>query len=270
MVTTNKNGADRLLLWGILLSLFVSMLALGIVAYLIFTISQVELETARVLGQMGTGLDTLLGANVEYTVQLDQNIPIDLDFPVNQELTVPVQVQINQEFPLKAAIPIDTQITAPISITIPVNQIFNASIKVLGQPITIPVEINGSLPVDITLDIPFEQTIQIDTMIPISMPLTAEFAVVISQTIPIRADFPLNTSFPVQLSLENSTTAEFLLGLQSAALRMDVSSKQMVVVVWLLAGLVFLTLAAALLILRLYSVSSRQEVSSDSMTERVE
>lgn len=262
MQTTKKYGSDNFLLWGIILSLFISMFSLGIVTYLLFTISQVEVETAQVLGKMGDGLDTLLGSKVEYTVQLDKNIPINLNFPINQDFSVPVKLQINQEFPLKAEIPINTQIVAPISTTIPVNQIFNASINILGQPLSIPVEISGKLPVDITLDIPFEQTIQIDTRIPISMPISAEFAIVISQTVPIHTNLPLNMSFPVQLSMKNSTTDNFLLGLKATELRMDVSGQKMVVVVWILAGLLIVTLIVALVILRLFIVT-RNRLSSD-------
>ncbi len=255
MLSSPKNRTGTILLLGILVSLFVSMLSLGMVTYLLFTIGQVQFETAQVLDQMGAGLDGILGGSVEYMVQVDQNIPINVNFPVKQELTVPLHVQINQEFPLKADILVNTQIVAPISTIIPVNQTFNASIYLLEQPLAIPVEINGNLPVDITLDIPFEETITIDTMIPISMPITTEFAVAISQTIPIQANLPLEMAFPVQLSMENGTMDDFLLGLETTAQGMEASGQRLVMVVWILSGVLVVILIVVLVILRLYAVA---------------
>lgn len=257
MLSSKKNLTDKILLLGILVSLFVSMLSLGMVAYLLFTIGQVEFGAAQMLGQIGEGLDGFLVDDVEYVIQVDQNIPINVNFPVKQELTVPLLAQINQEFPLKADIPINTQIVAPISTTIPVNQNFNASIILFGQPLGIPVAINGNLPVDITLDIPFEHTIIIDTMIPISMPITTVFAVAISQTIPIQASLPLSMTFPVQLSMGNSMTDNFLLGLETTAQGMETNGQRLIMVVWILSGVLAVILVVVLVILRLYTVSRK-------------
>ena len=255
MITSKKPRTDTILLLGILMSLFVSMLSLGMVAYLLFTIGQVQFGTAQMLDQMGEGLDGFMGGNMEYMVQVDQTIPINVKFPVKQELTVPLHIQINQEFPLIADIPINTQIVAPISMTIPVNQTFDASIILFDQPLGIPIVINGNLPVDITLDIPFEQTITIDTMIPISMPVTAEFSVAISQTVPIQTNLPLNMAFPVQLSMDNDKMDDLLLGLDTTSQGLESSGERMVKVVWILSGVLIVTLIVVLVILRQYTVS---------------
>ena len=255
MLPSKKSRTDTILLLGILVSLFVSMLSLGMVAYLLFTIGQVQFGTAQMLNQMEAGLNGFLGSDVEYMVQVDQTIPIDVNFPVKQELTVPLHVQINQQFPLKADIPINTQIVAPISTTIPVSQTFTASIILFGQPLGIPVGINGNLPVDIALDIPFEQTISLDTMIPISMPISAEFAIAISQTVPIQTNFPISMTFPVQLSMKNATMDNFLLGLETTAQGMETSGQRLVMVVWILSGLLVVILIVVLVILRLYTIS---------------
>jgi len=49
------------------------------------------------------------------------------------------------------------------------------------------------------------------------MPVTAEFSVAISQTVPIQTNLPLNMAFPVQLSMENATMDDLLLGLDTTA-----------------------------------------------------
>lgn len=266
MLSSKNSRTDSILLLGILVSLFISMLSLGVVTYLLFTIGQVQFGTAQMLDQVGVGLDEFMVGDAEYMVQVDQIIPINVNFPVKQELTVPLHVQINQEFPLKADIPVNTQIKAPISTIIPISQIFTASIMLFGQPLGIPVEIIGNLPVDIILDIPFEETISIDTMIPISMPVRAVFAVAISQTVPIQTDLPLNMAFPVQLSMQNSTMDNLMLQLETTALGMEAGGQRLVMVVWILSGVLIVTLFVVLGILRLYSIS-RKDVSQSPVVE---
>ena len=62
-------------------------------------------------------------------------------------------------------------------------------------------------------------------------------------------------SFPIQLSMENSPTNEFILRLKATALRMEVSGQRMVVVVWILVGLLIVSLVVVLIILKQFAAS---------------
>lgn len=195
-----------------------------------------------------------------YTVKVDQTIPFSTNVPVNQDLSVPIKFELNDTFPLDAVIPLNTTFNLPVSTTIPVNQTFNAALNVLGQNITLPVSIQGNLPVDMNLAVPFKQDVKINTKVPIKVPVDTVIKINLSQNIPIQSQVPIKMDVPVTVSFKD------LSGVGTLSTEMDAMANDLaagsspLVVVGVL--LVFLVVCGLLVVI---FVATRRPAAPDPM-----
>lgn len=204
-----------------LLALLVALAAMGLVVYLLFELQQYRTTTAELLKTVSSKINGLSQNDMEYTVKIDQTIPFSASVPINQDLAIPVKFELNDTFPLQAVIPLNTKINLPITTNIPVNQKFNVSVNVLGQDIALPVAIQGMLPVDVTLDVPFKQDVQINARVPIKLPIDTTIKINLSQNIPIQSQVPIKMDVPIKVSVKD------LVGVSDLSAQLDVMANDL-------------------------------------------
>src|SRR5215207_5448857 len=99
------------------------------------------------VGQLAEAVQNAKQQQLSYDLPIDQQLPINIDVPIQRDLTVPINtsVQIKQQITL----PIDTG---------------------LGV-ISIPVPIDVNVPITTSVPIAFDQTVNISTTVPIQLKL---------------------------------------------------------------------------------------------------
>lgn len=112
--------------------------------FVIKTLLDVKQQAAVAFSDAAASLGTIKNGTIDYTVKIDEKIPVALDVPV--KFTV--------EVPIKRTIPIDTIVDVPIEIPL------------VGTR-TIQVPISTTIPVDLTVQIPVDQRIPVNGSVPV-------------------------------------------------------------------------------------------------------
>jgi hypothetical protein len=99
------------------------------------------------VGRLAEGVQAAKQQELRYDLPIDQQVPIDVDVPIQRELTVPI----------------DTSVRIKQDITLPVD-------TGLGV-VNIPVPIDATIPVSTSVPIAFDQTVNISTTVPIRLSL---------------------------------------------------------------------------------------------------
>jgi len=130
----------------------VVMIVLLAISLLIHALTLSRLLSVRAtlrdeVGQLATAVQGAKQQQLSYDMPIDQQVPINIDVPIQRNLSVPINtsVQIKQQITL----PIDTG---------------------LGV-VNIPVPIDASVPISTTVPIAFDQTVNISTTVPIQLNL---------------------------------------------------------------------------------------------------
>ncbi|MBN2386218.1 MAG: hypothetical protein JXB85_04305 [Anaerolineales bacterium] len=112
-------------------------------------------QAADTISSMSTALEEVRSGTFEYAVQIDQEIPI------NDEIPIEFVVQV----PIHATIPVNTTVSVPVEIPL-----------VGTTYISIP--IIADIPINLTVDVPVRQTIPIALRVPIQMdvPISIQIA----------------------------------------------------------------------------------------------
>ena len=99
------------------------------------------------VGQLAEAVQNAKQQQLSYDLPIDQQVPINIDVPIQRDLTVPINtsVQIKQQITL----PIDTG---------------------LGV-VNLPVPIDATVPISTSVRISFDQTVNISTTVPIQLNL---------------------------------------------------------------------------------------------------
>lgn len=118
----------------------VTSLLLNVV--IIKTLLDVKQQAAVAFSNAAASMGTIQNGTIEYTVKIDEEIPVALDVPV----------KFIVEVPIKRTIPIDTVVDVPIE---------------FFGPHTIQVPISTTIPIDLTVQIPVDQNIPINGKIPV-------------------------------------------------------------------------------------------------------
>jgi hypothetical protein len=130
----------------------VVMIVLLAISLLIHALTVSRLLSVRAtlrdeVGRLAEAVQSAKQQRLTYDLPIDQQLPINIDLPIQRDLTVPINttVQIKQEITL----PIDTG---------------------LGV-INIPVPIDATVPISTSVPIAFDQTVNISTTVPIQLNL---------------------------------------------------------------------------------------------------
>jgi hypothetical protein len=139
-----------------------TLLSLAVNAALIFGLMQYQKITLAALDSFRTTLTNVQNEKIEYTFNIDQEIPFVSTFPFKDEFTVPIDMTI----------PVNTTVSVPIDlgfttyrIKVPINTVF-------------PFKMDFTVPV--SMSIPVSITVPVRMAVPVEIPL---------------ADFPLITEY---------------------------------------------------------------------------
>ncbi|HEX5691046.1 MAG TPA: hypothetical protein VFX76_13625 [Roseiflexaceae bacterium] len=109
------------------------------------------------IDELAAGIANARNQQIRYDISIDQNIPINLDVPIQRQMTIPIQTEVR----------IQQQISVPVD-------------TVIAGTINIPIPIDTTVPVSTTVPINFDQSVNISTTVPLKM------------TVPVQID--LNSS----------------------------------------------------------------------------
>lgn len=113
------------------------------------------------IDQLASSISEAKASKLSYTVAIDQQVPINVDVPIQRSFSVPI----------------DTQVRIQQNIDLPVE-------TALGN-FTIPVPIDASIPVSTTVPIQFDQTLAIDTTVPIKLDVPIQIDLGSEQVSPV-------------------------------------------------------------------------------------
>jgi hypothetical protein len=126
------------------------MLAMLAVSLIIHVLTLTRLFSVRntlreEIGSLADSVQAAKSNQVRYDLPIDQQIPINLDLPVKQSLTIPIQ----------------TEVRIKQDITLPIDTGFGK--------INIPVPIDAVVPINTTVPINIDQTVNISTSLPLKL-----------------------------------------------------------------------------------------------------
>jgi len=159
-----KRPFDYYLLW------VVALLSLLINAGLVYGLMLARQRAAEGAQTAAEAVAALRSASLEYTVHLDQSLPVSLTVPFN------------------------TIVRVPISTTLPIDTEFNFSLHTLLGDFPVNLPVHAEVPVNLTSQVPLDVVVPISATVPVSLDVPIKIDV--SQT-------PLGQSLgPTQTYLE--------------------------------------------------------------------
>ena len=143
-----KRPFDYWLLW------LVALISLAVNIWLINTLLVARRQVGEAAASAARSVEALRAASIDYTVHVEQSMPLSLTVPLSTTVTVPFNLQL----------PVNTEVTVPLK-TILGTFDLNIPIKT-----TIPVNIQTQVPVQTT--VPISATVPVVLDVPIHISLT--------------------------------------------------------------------------------------------------
>jgi hypothetical protein len=142
----------------LLASMTINLILIMVVVILVNQVGAIKMTLASVLGQLDSAFEGLGAASIQDTIQINQQVPVRFDLPLNQITTVttvaPVPISTQANFSLgpfgningvvSLQLPTGTQLPVHLELTVPIS---NAIPVVFDQPINIPLAEKGLGPV---------------------------------------------------------------------------------------------------------------------------
>lgn len=142
-----KRPLDYYLLW------LVALLSLCIGVALVAAVGAVRGRAVEGLRTAASSVHALRGSSIDYTVRVEQSLPVSLTVPFSTTIVVPINstLPIDTEFKLTLRTPLgDYPINVPVQSSVPINMQTSVPVK-LSVPISASVPVALSLPIRISL-----------------------------------------------------------------------------------------------------------------------
>jgi hypothetical protein len=130
-----------------------TLLSLALNVIVISGLLQVRETAHGIVADARTVVDDLAADTFTYSVEIDQEFPVNMEFPFSQTMTIPINT----------VVPINTRVVVPVDLGI--------------TTYNIRVPINTVFPVDMEFTVPVSQVVDIDTVVPMSLTVPVEIAV---------------------------------------------------------------------------------------------
>ena len=133
----------------------VALISLGLNGFIINSLLTVRRQAAEAFTQAAEAVSVIKDGAIEYTVKIDEEIPIALDVPVRFTVDVPIV----------ETIPVNTTVGVPVEIPL------------VGMR-TINIPISANIPINLTIKVPIDKTIPVDAALPMKfdVPVTLKIA----------------------------------------------------------------------------------------------
>jgi len=127
-----------------------AMVALLAISLLVHALTIARLLSVRntlrgEVDRLAASVQAAKQSKVRYDLPVDQQIPIDIDVPIQRSLQVPIDTQVR------------------------INQTVNLPVQTALGSFDIPVPIDTTIPVSTTVPIAFDQTVNISTTVPLRL-----------------------------------------------------------------------------------------------------
>jgi hypothetical protein len=150
-----KFAPASIVLWTIAgLSLFINIVLVNILLVANGKLSSLQGNAATALSDTATVLEDIKNSSFDYTVAIDEDLPVTGDIPVSFVVRVPI----------KTTIPINTSVTVPVSVP-------------YAGTVNVVIPIYANVPIDMTVDVPIEETIPIDITVPVQLEVPISVAI---------------------------------------------------------------------------------------------
>ena len=154
----------------IIIILFVLVfLSLGLNWYLISEVLRVRQQAIQAMQDINpvvqdallradTELEAFQNSTLKFTVNIDQELPVDVEIPINKRIEVPINVivPIKEQIqttvmmdPFQAGLEIPVDIDVPVDVEVPID-------------VVLPVEINETIPISTTVPVKVDVPIAVD------------------------------------------------------------------------------------------------------------
>jgi len=143
---SNSRPLDYWLLW------LVALLSLAVNVWLIRTLLIVRRQAGGAADRAAQAIGALRNSSIDYTVSVEQDVPVSLILQVNTTVHVPIHTQL----------PINTQVTVPLET--PLGQI----------PLAFPVQ--TIVPVNLDPEVPINATVPVSTIVPVALEVPIHLA----------------------------------------------------------------------------------------------
>ena len=186
------------LLWVVAgVSLFLNLTLIGSLLVLRNRVGQALAATITVLDKVD--LDA-----VDFTVSIDETLPIETSVEFDETFIVPIDTTI----PIDTSIPFEETVVVPINTVIPVNTTVSVPISIpfAGTVNIIDIPISTQIPVNLTVEVPISKEVPIQLEIPVNL----EVEIPIKRQIPIVAEVPVQFDLPVSVPLTGTPIESIL------------------------------------------------------------
>lgn len=153
----------------IALLFFLVLLSLALNGYLLWqwwtfqqqtraAVTEIETTVSELVGQAVADLEAFENSTLEYEFEVRQDLPIEVEIPFNETMTVPIQttIPISQQIettvmidPFQTGFEIPTDIVVPVDMEVPLD-------------LSIPVTIERPIPISTTVSLDFDVPIAIE------------------------------------------------------------------------------------------------------------
>jgi len=144
-------------------------LSLGLNWYLISELLRVRQQAIQTLRDINpvaqeallkadTELEAFQNSTLEFTVNIDEELPVDVEIPINKRVEIPINVivPISEQIqttvmmdPFQAGLEIPVDIDVPVEVEVPID-------------VVLPVEINETIPISTTVPVKVDVPIAVD------------------------------------------------------------------------------------------------------------
>ncbi len=150
-----KSVLASIVLWSVaILSLLINIVL--VIALLIANgkLSSLRGNAATALSDTAIVLEDIKNGSFDYTVAIDEDLPVTGDIPVSFVAQVPI----------KTTIPINTSVTVPVDVP-------------YAGTVNVVIPIYADVPIDMIVDVPIEETIPIDITVPVQLEVPISVAI---------------------------------------------------------------------------------------------
>jgi hypothetical protein len=132
-----KRSWDYWLLWA------VALISVAGNALIINALLQARRQAGDGAAQAAVAVGRMRAASINYTMHIDEAVPVSLD------------------------VPFKTTVVVPISVTLPINTEVTAELNTLLGPIPVTVPIHTLVPVNLRTEVPINLTVPISASVPV-------------------------------------------------------------------------------------------------------
>ena len=176
-----------------------------------------ESDSGADLSKAADQVDAIAGETIEYTINIEQTIPVETELTLNQDITIPIDTTVEQTVAVETMLPLDG-ISVPIETTIPLKQDLVVPV-ILSLADILPGELMEAAPLEaaVPMDVAAGQVLPIDTRLLSNQNMDLPVSLLVDQDYVVETEFLGQAiTVPINLSLQDVVMAQSELPLEQS------------------------------------------------------